>query len=117
MKPDAFLTDAYGYATNQMGHFFLGVALLAALVSMSDFVTDRPWRWGGLALALGYSAHEIVNVIDGGLLWDSVEDAAFVGVGAAFCWAAWHHGRRTMQIIVAGVSAALAAGSFVRWRK
>ena len=85
---DAFLDDAYGYATNQSGHAHIGagVCLLGLVV----------WPVYGEVVAVGVVVlyFLIVEWWCQGLsrFWDSVEDAAHVGFGAAGVTALHHFG-------------------------
>lgn len=71
--PESFDFDWYGWATNQMGHTFLGVAL--ALIC-SRLKWQHVW-------VVGYLAVEIVQFGLGGDLLDGMTDTMFVASGAA----------------------------------
>ena len=105
MTPDAFLNDWYGYATNQMGHFFLGMALVAAVMAFMV-----PARVAVVVVMAGCSVHEIADIVRGGLWWDGVEDAAFVTLGAVFVACGW-------RVILLIASIVLAVGVAARARK
>lgn len=75
----SFQDDPYGYVTNQCGHARIGagVALLGLVI----------WSGWGAAIATGIVVVYFVVIewwLQGlTLFWDSVEDAAHVGFGAA----------------------------------
>ena len=85
---DAFLDDAYGYVTNQCGHARIGAGVcLVGLVA---------WPVYGEAVAVVVVALYFLAVewwMQGlSRFWDSVEDAAHVGFGAAGVTALHHFG-------------------------
>lgn len=77
MISSAFPRDPYGHATNQSGHFVIGLALAVALSAFG-----LPWQ-GTLPLAvlLYWCVVEVASQ-KLTLLRDSIEDALFVLFGA-----------------------------------
>lgn len=67
--PDSFNADWYGWATNQSGHFLLGLVVA--------FITGRVWPAVALAVAF-----ELIQWSPD--LIDSLTDVAFTAVGAIF---------------------------------
>jgi type III secretory pathway component EscU len=70
-SPDGFRSNPYGYATNQAGHFCIGLFLALLL----------PW-W---LVLLAYAVWEAVQVyLFKSDMKDSIEDTAFVAAGSLF---------------------------------
>lgn len=79
MTPDAFVNDWYGYATNQSGHFLLG--LIAAVILYVVFRSAT--KAVGVTMAV-YAVWEVTQLLYGGGVLDGLEDALFVFLGAVF---------------------------------
>jgi hypothetical protein len=78
LMPDDFSNDAYGWVTNQLGHFVLGL-----------FVT---WALNGLGVPVwlgfvGYLGLEAWQLCQGGRWRDGAADSFFVAAG--LCWGVW----------------------------
>jgi hypothetical protein len=77
LNPGNFKGDAYGHATNQAGHFCIGLVLAAILAPL--------WGYpGALIVALGYGLLWEGLVQRYVLPWDSLEDTLNVAAGAAY---------------------------------
>ena len=79
MTPDAFLNDWYGYATNQSGHFLLGLIAVFFL-----YMLFRSARRSIALTMVVYTAWEVTQLMRGGTMLDGVEDALFVLAGGLF---------------------------------
>jgi hypothetical protein len=106
IDPDDFARDWYGHVTNQCGHIVLGLAI-ASIAAALGFWWPIP-----LAAAFLYWLCAEYWLQRAGLLWDGLEDASFVAVGASFPFTiagSW------LQLgLVAGVAVVLAIGA---WRR
>lgn len=79
MTPDAFLDDWYGYATNQSGHFVIGLVCVFFCYLFLKSSTRS------LALvAFVYLAWEVSQLFQGGTVLDGLEDMLFVLMGGVF---------------------------------
>lgn len=77
LLPDDFRTDPYGYATNQISHFALGlsVALMLSLVFSIGVAI--------LIYSVGYVVWELVQYfVHGAGIKDCIEDISFSLLGA-----------------------------------
>ena len=105
---DAFLSDWYGWITNQAGHaLFIGVGIFA-LAAMTPLSRRAAF---GVTMAL-YGWWEVATFA--GDVLDGLTDWVFVGMGAAFGWQAWEGKRRGMALAFAGIVVAGLAGVWVR---
>ena len=101
MGPDAFIGDWYGFATNQLGHFMVGLVGFFIVAYIRGSV-----RWSVAAVLVGYAAWEVFHISIGGTVADSVNDFTFVAIGLAFGVAAWVASRGAMMfaLVLAMVS-------------
>lgn len=103
LPSDNFRDDPKGYVGNQCGHMVLGIGAYALL-----------GMYGGAGVVLVSAAYLII--VEGliqrlVLLWDSVEDAAFVTAGAGFLLA-YEAGYSVPVVLV--IAAWLAFGAWLR---
>lgn len=106
--PDAFLTDWYGWVTNQAAHVLLVGAGIFALAAVTP-LDRRQSFWTALAL---YGVWEVWTFA--GDFLDAATDWSFVAMGAAFGWSAWEGSRDKLALAFAGIVLAAAAGVWVR---
>jgi hypothetical protein len=82
--PSSFPGDPQGYAANQAGHAFVGVALAVVLTG----TLPEAWAWVVAGVAYWVFWERIIQ--HGSNLRDSYEDAVFVTCGAAlWCTSEW----------------------------
>ena len=103
LPSDNFRNDPKGHVGNQCGHMVLGLGAYALL-----------GLYGGAGVALVAAAYLII--VEGliqrlALLWDSVEDAAFVTAGAGFLVA--YEADYSVPVVL-GITAWLAFGAWLR---
>jgi hypothetical protein len=94
LTPSSFHDDWYGWATNQMGHAMIGMAMACVLTVAYFYVAGEfPFKWHLFAvISCGYAAWELaVQKWQG---WDTVEDWLFVcayGAGGAILAVSEYH--------------------------
>ncbi len=119
LSPDAFLTDAYGWLTNQTGHVLLGLVLTAVVAVIMRAVMETDMRREALlSVSVAYLVGWEILIwhVEAGWL-DTVEDSAFVALGGVIGVTAW--GQKGGQLAVAMVTMAgiMAAGVARRWKR
>jgi hypothetical protein len=79
MTPDNFRTDAYGWLTNQISHMMLGLFAVILYCSLGAHIAGAfPDKWViWTSVAVSYA---LIEIIQRGPFWDSVEDFIFVAV-------------------------------------
>lgn len=82
MTPDNFPNNWYKWLTNQISHCALGFALVILYCALGAHIADSfPDKWViWVSIAVGYA---LIEVIQRGPFWDSVEDFLFVVVYGA----------------------------------
>jgi hypothetical protein len=122
MAPDAFVSDPYGFVTNQAGHIVLGFGLVVLAVVLGFALAgEPPERWVLWLIVLsGFTSFELAL---GGEWWDALEDTVFTvgyGAGATLYAFTWYEGFTFLLDFLAvlpfviGAAVHLAAG--VAWR-
>lgn len=118
MTPDAFLDDWYAWATNQLSHALIGLALTGVLAVILRAVAGQERRAVALAIvaAVYFVGWESAWQAFGAGLLDALADTAFVAIGGLIGVSAW--AQRGAQLVVAMVAVAgiLVAGIVRRWR-
>lgn len=118
MTPDAFLTDWYAWATNQMAHALIGLALTGVLAVILRAIAGRERRALSLAIvaAAYFAGWEGAWQAFGAGWLDALADTAFVALGGLIGVSAW--AQRGAQLVVAMVAVAgiLVAGIVRRQR-
>jgi hypothetical protein len=74
IQPDSYPGDPYGHIVNQCSHAMLGVFLAVFWACLST--------WWPVPVVAGVAYYLAVEVAQG-WSWDGVQDAAYVGAGAA----------------------------------
>lgn len=106
MTPDAFVTDWYGWITNQSGHALIVGAMPFALLAM---IIGRVWACAVVAVI--YAGWEVWQVTaQGGTVGDGFADWAFVVLGAGLVWAAWERNGKASAMIWLALAASFAVG-------
>ena len=82
MTPDNFPKDPYAWLTNQISHLTLGFAAVVLYCSLGAHIAGVfPDKWVIFtSIAISYA---LIEVIQRGQFWDSVEDFLFVVVYGA----------------------------------
>lgn len=122
MTPDAFITDWYGWLTNQMSHMLLGLAITALLAWILGCLMSRAME---MDVAMHGPALVIVAVVYffgweglwqryGAGMWDALADTAFMTIGGLLGVSAW--ARRGGRVALAMGAAAVMLGAGV-WRR
>jgi hypothetical protein len=119
LSPDAFLTDAYGWLTNQTGHVLLGLVLTAIVAVIMRAVVETDMRREALlVVSVAYLVvwEGLIQTWGAGFL-DALADTAFVALGGIIGVTAW--GQKGGQLAVAFVTMAgiMAAGVARRWKR
>lgn len=106
MTPDAFLGDWYAWATNQMAHALLGLAMTGVLAVILRAIAGRERRALSLAIvgAVYFVGWEGAWQSFGAGILDALADTAFVALGGLIGVSAW--AQRGAQIVVAAVAVA-----------
>lgn len=96
MTPDNFSRDPYGWLTNQISHLTLGFAAVVLYCSLGAHIAgvfpDKWVIWTSIAVS-----YALIEVIQRGPFWDSVEDFIFVviyGAGLTLWVMEWTGGGR-----------------------
>lgn len=122
MTPDAFISDWYGWLTNQMAHALLGLAVTALLAWALGALMSRAFEMDvamhGPALvivAVGYFfGWEGVWQRYGAGMGDALADTAFMALGGLLGVSAWARKGGRVALAMAVAVAMLGAGV---WRR
>lgn len=109
MTPDAFLDDWYAWATNQLSHALIGLALTGVLAVILRAVAGQERRAVALAIvaAVYFVGWESAWQAFGAGLLDALADTAFVAIGGLIGISAW--AQKGAQLAVAAVAAGAGA--------
>lgn len=122
--PDAFLSDPYAWATNQMAHALLGLAVVALLAWALGVLMSRAFE---ADIAMHGPALLIVGVVYffgweglwqryGAGMGDALADSAFVLLGGAVGVSAWARKGGRVVAAMAVAAAMLGLGVGRRWK-
>lgn len=100
MISSAFPRDPYGHATNQSGHFVIGLAMAVGMGALGV-----PWQAALPIAVLVYWTFVEVLSQKLSMLRDSIEDALFVlfGAGAPVLLIEWGAGATAVYLVLAGI--------------
>ncbi len=117
LAPDAFLTDAYGWVTNQSGHALIGLVLTALVAWLLRLYTQEDMRGPALVLVVlgyffGWEATWQTIWVAGPL--DAVADTFFVAAGGYVGIALWERRGPLLAAAMAITGLGLALGA---WRR
>lgn len=122
MTPDAFLSDWYGWLTNQMAHALLGLAVTALLAWALGALMSRAF---GMDVTMHGPALLIVGVVYffgweglwqryGAGMWDALADTAFMAIGGLLGVSAWARKGGRVALAMGAAAVMLAVGV---WRR
>jgi hypothetical protein len=109
-RPDDQGMNWYAWATNQMSHALLGVALAAVILTFS---TDAAAMTAVFVFAFG---KELLDIMRGGRFKDSVQDLSFQLMGGLLAACLFTNTREGVWLAVAFLSLWIIAGIIPRAR-